>query len=254
MPGWAGRKLVFQECVESTNEEAKRGGDAGAEHGTVYQAKVQTAGKGRRGRTWVSDSEENLYFTILLKPDFAPEKATMLTLVMADAVAEAIEKNSSLPTGIKWPNDIVVNGRKVCGILSEMKLVGSQIAYCVIGVGINIGQAQFPEELKDTATSLMVETGKDIEMEALLKDILANFEQAYERFCSAGDLTFLLERYNNLLVNKGKVVRVLEPGGAYEGISEGISAKGELLVRTEDGTVQKVYAGEVSVRGLYGYV
>lgn len=267
VPNGIGHIIVRKNCVDSTNEEAKRGADNGAEHGTVYVADEQTAGKGRRGRSWLSESRENLYFTLLLRPRLAPEKVTMLTLVMAYAVAVAVEKVTGLQTSIKWPNDIVLNDKKVCGILSEMKLDKQRCAYCVVGVGMNIGQTQFPEELQDKATSLQAElrNAKNIyevceelsaapDKQTILQEILATFEKAYEAFLEAETLLPLLENYNAHLVNKNRRVKVLEPSGAYEGIALGVTATGELLVEKNDGTVQRVYAGEVSVRGLYGYV
>ena len=248
--------------MDSTNEEAKRGGEAGAEHGTVYCAKSQTAGKGRRGRSWLSASENNLYFTLLLRPQLKPESVSMLTLVMAQAVAEAIKEKAGLPVGIKWPNDIVVSKKKVCGILSEMKLEQQECAYCVIGVGINVEQASFPEELKDKATSLYEEMNtskgeishRKPKTEDLLISILSHFEELYESVSEAKSLLPMQERYNALLVNKDNEVRVLEPGNAYNGVARGITPFGELLVERTDHSLEKVYAGEVSVRGLYGYV
>lgn len=255
-------QIVNMHCVDSTNEEAKRGGDNGAEHGTVYVAERQTAGKGRRGRSWISDSDKNLYFTLLLRPTLNPEDVSMLTLVMAYAVAEAIQEHTGLQTGIKWPNDIVVGDKKVCGILSEMKLEKQQCAYCVIGVGINVEQTDFPEELQDKATSLYAEMQnagqgmKDAKLDtnSLLRIILEHFQVTYEAFCKAKNLTPILEQYNTLLVNKGRRVKVLEPGNEYEGLSTGITPFGELLVVKDDKSIQRVYAGEVSVRGIYGYV
>ncbi len=255
-------KIIHMHCVDSTNEEAKRGGDKGAEHGTVYVADCQTAGKGRRGRSWISDSEKNLYFTLLLRPTLEPENMSMLTLVMAYAVAEAVREYTGLQTGIKWPNDIVIGNKKVCGILSEMKVEKQRCAYCVIGVGINIEQTVFPQDLQDKATSLCAElqnshteiAGTKPDADYLLKLILDKFETIYEAFCEAQSLLPILEQYNTLLVNKGRRVRVLEPGNEYEGVSTGITPFGELLVVKEDKSIQRVYAGEVSVRGLYGYV
>lgn len=262
-----GHTIVHKHYVDSTNEEAKRGGNNGAAHGTVYVADEQTAGKGRRGRSWLSESRENLYFTLLLRPNLVPEKVTMLTLVMAYAVAAATEKVTGLQAGIKWPNDIVVNNKKVCGILSEMKLDKQKCAYCVIGVGMNIGQTQFPEDLQDKATSLQAEcmgvkeihtAGDEVlavpDKETILQEILAAFEKAYEAFLEAGNLLPILESYHAHLVNINRRVRVLEPSGEYEGNALGVTVAGELLVEKSDGIVQKVYAGEVSVRGLYGYV
>ena len=126
--------------MDSTNEEAKRAGNVGAEEGTVFWADVQTAGKGRRGRSWYSEAANNLYFTILLRPQVTPDKASMLTLVMAHAVAGAVREFAGLEAQIKWPNDIVVAGKKICGILCEMKLDGTRLDYCVAGVGVNVGK------------------------------------------------------------------------------------------------------------------
>lgn len=250
---FAGYQILHMPCVDSTNEEAKRQADNGAPHGSVFWADVQTAGKGRRGREWVSESAENLYFTLLLRPSLEPEKLSMLTLLMAYAVAQGLEAKTSLPPKIKWPNDLVLANKKVCGILSEMKLDGRRAAYCVIGVGINIGQKVFPLELQDKATSLVSE-GVKTEPEDLLKAILEAFIGLYDTFMVSGDLSFIMDQYNEMLAGRNGMVRVLEPGGEYEGKSLGINSTGELLVEREDGTIQQVYAGEVSVRGLYGYV
>jgi len=264
---WAGKEILHMTQTDSTNEEAKRAGDKGAAHGTVFRADSQTAGKGRRGRSWYSKEQGNLYFTLLLRPQLSPEKASMLTLVMAYAVAQAI-RQMGLEALIKWPNDIVVHGKKVCGILSEMKLKGVEVDYCVIGVGVNVEQREFAEDIRDKATSLALELEKRVGEAAgrlasagvvpnskyLLEQILYFFEQEYEHFAQAQNLAPMQEQYNALLINMDKQVRVLDPKGAYEGIARGITRTGELLVETAEGHCRKVYAGEVSVRGLYGYV
>lgn len=251
---WAGCNIIYEEQVDSTNEVAKRAGDAGAEHGAVFRADRQSAGKGRRGRSWYSEAHDNLYFTILLRPKLAPEKASMLTLVMAYAVAQAVREETGLEGLIKWPNDIVVHGKKVCGILSEMKLAGTAVDYCVVGVGVNVGQKHFAEDIQDKATSLAVEAGRSVETNVLLQKILYFFEQEYECFMDAQNLEPMQAQYNALLINKDKQVRVLDPKGEYEGIARGITKTGELLVEVPGSLCKKVYAGEVSVRGLYGYV
>lgn len=256
MHGWAGHTIIRKECVDSTNEEAKRGGDAGAEHGTVYCAKSQTAGKGRRGRSWLSESKGNLYFTLLLRPQLDTDDVSMLTLVMAHAVAEAIIQQTGLQAFIKWPNDIIIHNKKVCGILSEMKLEGENCAYCVIGVGINVEEITFPKELQNMATSIEAELNGDkkVSPDELLENILSIFKGTYEAVCEVGCLQPILKRYEELMINKGKIVRVLEPGNEYEALATGISSFGELLVVKDGKDLRRVYAGEVSVRGLYGYV
>lgn len=256
------RNIIRYEHTGSTNEDARRLALEGAQEGTVVVADSQSAGKGRRGRNWDSPAGCNLYFTLLLKPDFAPDKASMLTLVMALSVIQALEgqTGSEMDFAVKWPNDIVVNGRKLCGILTEMTLNKNVIESLVIGVGVNVNQKEFPKELADTATSLLLEKNHIHAMfnipdtTVLLNDILKAFDHNYGLFLEHMDLSSLKEPYEAHLANRNKEVRVLEPSGAYEGIALGINEQGELIVRTPDGNIRRIYAGEVSVRGIYGYV
>lgn len=245
--------IIYKEETDSTNLDAARLAEE-MSHGDVIVADAQTAGRGRRGRTWVSRKGENLYFSMLLKPDFAPELASMLTLVMALAVAQGIEAVYGCETQIKWPNDIVVNGRKVCGILTEMQVVPGAIKHVIIGVGINVNQMTFAEDGLSFASSLQKETGLSKDRKVLLEEVLQQFERLYPAFCQAGSLQPMLETYEARLANLGKEVRVLDPKEEYQGVAMGINPQGELLVQKADGSVEAVYAGEVSVRGLFGYV
>lgn len=251
---WAGNRIYFYEETGSTNIDAKRLGEEGAEHGTVVVADKQSAGRGRRGRSWQSPAGKDIYFTILLRPPFLPGKAAGLTLVMALSVAQAIEGACSLKTGIKWPNDVVLNGKKICGILTEMNVETDYIQHVVIGVGINVNLDVMPEEISRTATSILLESGRETARAELLQEVLARFEENYGMYERDLDLRDMLEEYNGRLVNLGKQVRVLDPKGEFEGIARGIDASGELLVETQDKNTVRVYAGEVSVRGMYGYV
>lgn len=256
---WAGRTLYFFESTGSTNPDAKRFAEEGAPHGTIVVADRQTAGRGRRGRTWSSPSGKSIYFTIVVRPAFAPDKASMITLVMALSVAQAIEEVTGLPAQIKWPNDIVVHKKKVCGILTEMSMTPEmdEIQFVVAGVGVNTnhnGPEEFPEEIRETAASLKMESGEHIDRAGLLGRILARFEENYDCFERIQDLSALREAYQAHLINMDTQVLVLDPAGEYAGISRGISETGELIVERENGDRVLVYAGEVSVRGLYGYV
>ncbi len=256
---WAGQRLVFYESTGSTNPDAKRLAEEGAPHGTTVAADRQTAGRGRRGRSWESPAGSSVYFTIVVRPSFAPDKASMITLVMALSVAEAIHGMTGLDAGIKWPNDIVVNGKKVVGILTEMSMTPemNEIQFLVAGVGVNVNQESaeaFPEEIRKTATSLKIESGQRFDRAELLAQILSRFENNYETFEETLTLNALKERYEARLIGKGAAVRVLDPAGEYTGISRGITGTGELIVEKETGETVLVYAGEVSVRGLYGYV
>ena len=177
----------------------------------------------------------------------------MLTLVMAHSVAMGIRETTGLEAFIKWPNDVVVNRKKVCGILTEMSAEVDYIHHIVIGCGINVNIAGFPDEIAQTATSLLNEAGRTFSRAAVAERVLEWFEKDYEIFIKDLDLTGLRDTYNDLLAGRDGMVRVLDPKGEYNGISRGIDARGELLVEQEDKTLRKVYAGEVSVRGIYGY-
>lgn len=250
---WAGRNLVHYKETDSTNVRAKAFGADGV-HGTLIYADSQTAGRGRRGRSWESEEADNIYMSLYLKPEFAPNQAPMLTLIMAYAVACALTNAYGIQSGIKWPNDLVLNKKKICGILTEMNLAGTDIEHVVIGVGINVGNKCFPEELQETATSLWLETGKEFNREEIIAEIMNVFETEYEKFCKVGDLSIIQEEYNQILVNCGQEVRVLDAKGHFTAKAVGINELGELLVEKEDGTMEQVFAGEVSVRGIYGYV
>jgi len=251
---WAGRNLVFLEQVDSTNNEIRRQAEQGAPEGTLAAAVEQTAGKGRRGRHWTSPGGGGVWMSLLLRPDFAPEYASMVTLVAALAVREGIYRASGLECKIKWPNDLVLDGRKVVGILTEMSTEEDYIRYVVVGIGINVGAKEFPEEIRATATSLGLHTEEPVNRAKLVCAVMEAFEKYYGIFKETLDLSKLREEYNRELANLGREVRVLAPGQEYDGIAQGIDDAGELLVKVPDGTVRRVVSGEVSVRGIYGYV
>ena len=257
---WVGQPLLFFDSIDSTNIRAKQEAEQGAESGLLVVADKQTAGRGRRGRGWESPSGINIYYTLLLKPDFAADCAPMLTLVMALAVAKGIrqtlrrDSEEAAKVGIKWPNDIVVDGKKVCGILTEMSMEQSYIQHIVIGVGINVRKQEFPEEIRDKAAAIDEQCGFRISRSQLIADIMEAFEEDYAIFLQTHDLKGLRASYAKLLVNQDREVCVLDPKGEYRGIARGINDQGELLVERQDGNIEEVYAGEVSVRGVYGYV
>lgn len=251
---WMGQPCLYLEQVDSTNNYAKKIAEEGASSGTLVVAREQTAGRGRRGRSWTASEDVNVMMTLLLRPKIRPEHASRLTLLMAMAVVNGIREVTGLDARIKWPNDVVVDGKKVCGILTEMNTEIDYINYVVIGAGINVNQQTFPEELQETATSLSKALGRKVFRSELTAAVLEALEGFYEVFLRTQDLTELYKAYNAVCVNCGQQVRVLEPGNAYTGTAEGINPKGELLVRRDDGKLVEIYAGEVSVRGLYGYV
>lgn len=251
---WAGREIHYFPEIDSTNIRARQLGESGACHGTLVTAECQKGGKGRRGRGWVSPTAGNIYMTLLLRPDIRPDKAPMLTLVMAYAVAAGISEETGVAVQIKWPNDILVNGKKVCGILTEMSTEIDYINYVVIGVGVNSNMSSFPDELSEKATSLCLETGKVVHRAQLIAAVLKHFEAAYEPFIEHKDLRGIQEEYNQLLVNRGRNVKILLPEREYQAYALGIDHTGKLLVKKETGETEAIFAGEVSVRGVDGYI
>ena len=263
------KEVVFLSSIDSTNSEAARRAER-SDGGVLVVSEEQTAGRGRRGRSWNSPAGSNVYFSLMIKPDLSTDVAPMLTLLMALAVCRGMEKvltGEAIGTSgrkgaarpcdlpmIKWPNDIVIGGRKCCGMLTEMSCEEDRIRYVVIGVGINVREQEFPEEIRETAVSLEGAFRKKIKRSLLVAEIMNEFGPLLDRFTEERDLNFARKAYFDRLINSGRKVRVLDPAGEYEGTCRGISERGELLVETDDGNIVKVNSGEVSVRGVYGYV
>ena len=244
----------FEE-IDSTNKKAKELAVAGAKHGVLVTADVQQAGIGRRGRNWISEKGTGIYMSMVLRPEILTKDASMLTLVAAMAVQKSIEKlcGQEAQPKIKWPNDIVINKKKVCGILTELSLVKTDIDFVIVGIGINVNNQNFAEEIAQTASSLSLELGKEIDRELLITQVWEQFGVYYDRFITSGDVSLFKREYEEVLVNKEKEVKVLDPLGEYTGIAKGITNTGELIVDI-DGEEKIVSGGEVSVRGIYGYV
>lgn len=266
---WAGHPVIYRAETGSTNSDIMKLSDEGAQAGTLVVSSRQTAGRGRRGRTWISPASGNVYMSILLKPQIPAETAPQLTLVMALSIAEAanalMAENGCTAVngarfGIKWPNDVVAanvavpSWKKCVGILTEMRLEEQEIRDVTIGTGLNIDMEEIPAEIADTATTFRLAAGQAVNRSALIVRIWQYFEECYGEFMQAGGFAPLRGRYEALLVNEGRKVRVLDPKEPFSGTAEGITDSGELIVRTEDGGTKQVFAGEVSVRGVEGYV
>lgn len=250
---WAGRNCLCFDVLDSTNDYGKELAKKQPVHGTLIVADTQTAGKGRRGRIWQSPGGTTISMSLCLEPKLQADQVSGLTLVAALSVAEAIREVTGADPRIKWPNDIVLNGKKICGILTEMCFKENTYAV-VIGIGINVNTESFPEEIQEVASSLKLETGKEISREKLIAFVMKYFEMFYEQYEQRSDLTLLKQRYERMLANKDREVQVLDPVAPYTGIARGITAAGNLVVVCRDGTEKEVSSGEVSVRGLYGYV
>lgn len=251
---WVAKEVLYFDTIDSTNTKARELAEKGYPSGTLVVADKQESGKGRRGRSWVSPSGTGIFMTLMIKPDINPNNASMLTLVAALAVAKAITSVTGEEAMIKWPNDIVVNSKKVCGILTEMNAQFDYINHIVVGIGINVHNESFPEEISQMASSLMIEAGgRRFHRAQIIAETMAYFEQYYDTFLKTQDLSALVREYDELLVNRNKSVRVLDPKEPFDGKAMGITSKGELIVDTWESR-KLVSSGEVSVRGIYGYV
>ena len=250
---WVGTEICYFDVTDSTNTQAKSLGEGDAPNGTLVVAGKQESGRGRRGRSFESPAGTGIFMTLLLRPEIEPQNASMLTLVSALAVAKGIEHMVDLPVQIKWPNDIVINGKKVCGILTEMSAQMDYVNHIVIGIGINVHNESFPEEIAPVATSLYMETGEHFNRAALIEEVWEQFEHYYAIFMETEDLSGLVKEYDAHLVNRNQIVKVLDPKEPFEGKAMGITPRGELIVDTWESR-RLVSAGEVSVRGVYGYV
>lgn len=248
-----GGEMKYMEEVDSTNLQVKKKVLDGAADGFVLVADRQLKGRGRRGRDWLSPTGTGIWTSILLKPDINPNSASMLTLVAGVAVCEAIREVSGTEAYIKWPNDIVINKKKVCGILTEMSGELDHINYIVLGIGINVNMDEFPEELSN-ATSIKIEAKKDISRVNLLRKVLQDLEYYYDAFMEQGDLSSFINTYKKYCITYDSYVKVFEGKTEIRGKVTDITPTGELILKDETGKEVTIRSGEVSVRGLYGYV
>ncbi|MBQ9155642.1 MAG: biotin--[Eubacterium sp.] len=247
-------EIHVYESVDSTNEAAKRDAAAGMPGESLYVADQQTAGKGRRGRTWISPKGEDIFFSLLLRPEIPTECASMLTLVAALAARAVTQQYAGENCLIKWPNDIVLHEKKICGILTEMGAEMGEISYVVIGLGFNLNRMNFEEEIAFMASSIRKETGRPVARAAFLADFLQEFMKRYRIFLKVENLSPFVEEYNRCLVNTGRQVKMVRRGEEMIRTAGGINELGELIVMDQEGRKETVASGEVSVRGLYGYV
>lgn len=241
-----GRKLFIYDETDSTNERAKA--CSAEKEGSVFIAEIQNHGKGTRGRGWVSPKGTGIWHSILLKPDIPPLEAAQITLVAGIAVCEAVGLNSK----IKWPNDIVIGDKKICGILTEMSSEKNMINYIVCGIGINVNTESFPDEIAHRATSMYIESGKTYARNELIARVLNVFEYYYKKFLDGG-LGAILDEYKKHCVTIGRKVSVNFKKETVTGTAVDVDETGALVVETDNGIIH-VTSGEVSVRGIYGYI
>jgi len=251
-----GQHIYYYRQIDSTNQKAKELAIEGKPNGTLIIAEEQTKGRGRLGREWVSPFGTGIWMSILLRPDIHPWDAPRITLLSAVAVARSIEGITKLKTGIKWPNDIILGQKKVCGILTEMNGELDQLHWIVIGIGINVNSEQkdFPKELQGTATSLKAELGRTVDRALLIRRICTEMEDYLEGFLKSRDFLPVIQECRERSVTIGKMVRVTDSSGDWVGMAENIDVDGSLLVRKADGSLERVLSGDVSVRGIAGYI
>lgn len=247
-----GRKIIYYKTIDSTNSECKR--ISGEEkEGTVIISEEQSKGRGRLGRAWVSPSYKGIFMSILLKPDIDMAEAPKITGIGAAAVFSGL-KEMGIDSKIKWPNDLTINGKKICGILTEMSGEINKINYIVLGIGINVNleSEDIPTELIEVATSIKIEEGINIKRKTLLAYILNKFEELYEEFLSGNNSkTVNICRENSTII--GKEINVIKNGDLIRAKALDIDEEGALIVKYENGNIAKVISGEVSIRGINSY-
>lgn len=250
-----GKKIHYLKEIDSTNNYAKKIAYEGCEDGTIVIAEKQTSGRGRLGRTWESSERAGIWLSVILKPDISPGAVQIITLSASVAVVKAIKAVTGIDTGIKWPNDIILDGKKVCGILTEMSSEMDKINYLVVGIGININQDKkdFPEELRDKAISIRNYTkknkGQEVEFTRndIIRRLLFEIEDVYNMI-KAGKIENIIQSWKRHSITQGKEVVVLGRQEEFTGIAEDITPDGKLIVKSIDGITQLILSGEISIK------
>lgn len=242
-----GRRVFYFQQVPSTNKLAQELAGSGAPDGSLVVAEEQTGGRGRLGRGWFSPFGQGIWCSLILYPPVRPADAPPLTMLTAVAVARAVTLVAGVRPGVKWPNDLLLDGKKFCGILTEMSAEVERINYLVIGTGINVNGEDFPAEIRDVATSLKIYTGRVFSRVKLLQAFLQEMEQLYRIWLQEGFLP-ILELWKQLCVTLHCPVRVSSIKESAEGWAEDVDNEGNLIVRLADGSIKRFVAGEVSLR------
>lgn len=233
--------------LPSTNDLARELAEQGAAEGVVILAREQTRGRGRQGREWVSTAGDGLYLSVILRPSVEPAKATIISLAAAVAVAETLSVDYAVAVDIKWPNDIHAGGRKLCGILIESAIEKSEIDYAILGIGVNLGQSHFPDELSMIATSLFIESQRHVAPDEFAAALLKRLEGWYRLALSQPSA--IIARWQALSsYAEGCAVRVESGDRTLEGITRGLAPSGALIIETADGERREIVAGEIRLR------
>lgn len=243
-----GRDIRVFEQTTSTNDVIEKLARDGVREGVVVFAESQTHGRGRLGRKWLSPARKGLWFSILLRPNLRPQEATRLTVASAVALRRAIVAETKLRPEIKWPNDILLGGKKVCGILTEMSAEQDKVRYIILGIGldVNLNANELPADLKKIATSLKIETGETISRAALATTILSELDKVYAAI-GAGKFSGIADEWEEHCATIGKNVIVQVGDRKIRGSAESLDDTGALLLRTEHGRLEPIFGGDVTV-------
>jgi BirA family biotin operon repressor/biotin-[acetyl-CoA-carboxylase] ligase len=243
-----GRDIRVFEQTTSTNDVVEKLARDGVKEGAVVFAESQTSGRGRLGRKWISPARKGLWFSILLRPELRPQETTQLTVASATALRRAIQSETGLQPEIKWPNDILIGGRKVAGILTELSAELDRVRHVILGIGVDVNLAanEFPPELRKSATSLKIESGGLVERAALAAAILRELDVDYARICS-GKFAAVADEWEAHCATIGREVTIQIGGRKIRGRAESLDGDGALLVRTEHGHLERITGGDVAL-------
>lgn len=244
---WLGKTIIHKETTESTQRIAHQLALDGAEHGTIVIADEQTAGKGRVNRSFHSKKEKGIWMSLILRPDILPYMAPQLTLLTATVLADVIDSFIGIKPQIKWPNDVLIDGKKIAGILTEMQAEQDKIVYVIIGVGININQEEMdiPKDIRENVTSLKMATNKTWDLNPLTQQILTKFEEKFSKFISDG-FKPVKDDWENYGFRLDEKLQIYSGNQTFEAVFTGIAEDGALLAKKADGSIEKVYSGEIS--------
>ena len=243
-PQIIGRDIQVFEQTTSTNDVAEKLARDGVREGVVVFAESQTRGRGRLGRAWISPARKGLWFSVLLRPDLQPQETTQLTVISATALRRAVKTVTGLSAEIKWPNDLLLGGKKVAGILTEMSAELDRVRHVILGIGVDVNQGEFPAELRKTATSLKLAAGRELSRAELAVEILRELDFDYARI-RAGKFAAVADEWEAACATIGKNVTVHVGDRNFRGRAEALDDDGALLIRTEHGHLERIIGGDV---------
>lgn len=241
------KDIHYSISIDSTNNRARILAEEGAPEGILVISEEQTAGRGRMGRSWISPPGTGIWMSVLLRPTISSSRAALITPLVAVALNRSIREVTGLPSGIKWPNDILIKGGKAAGILTEIYLEQESIQYIIVGIGINVNTDYFPKEIREEATSLSLSSGHPISRLKILIAVLLELERQYLDFTVKGNFDTILSDYRRMSVTIGERVNIVGRKGMGKAVALDIAENGGLLIENDDGTIEEIISGEVQL-------